>query len=376
MRIGIVTIHAADNYGAALQAYALQKFLRQSGQDAEIIDYRPPYMMNGGEFKFMCSGRDIRANAGILYIKLSNFRASVFGRQRKLAFNAFRKKYFKLTSRLYQSIKELQDNPPSCDALVCGSDQIWNPPVRHGLDPAYYLGFGNESVRRISYASSFGKRQVEPVYAKPMTELLQRLNAISVREESGVKIVEELTGRHAAWVPDPTALNDDYSEIMVAPQADDFVFAYSLRDYQTVFDVQERVSNICQTRVISPYNPQHQWMAGNGCFHMGPSEWLGYINKARFVVTNSFHGTIFSILFRKSFITVALEGKKQAYNERSFCLLERLGLSHRIFYPRQSDAELTHCVNAPVDWDNVHRRLKDWRDEGIAFLCNALGFTV
>jgi hypothetical protein len=89
-------------------------------------------------------------------------------------------------------------------------------------------------------------------------------------------------------------------------------------------------------------------------------------------VTNSFHGTVFSILFQKPFITVALPRKKQAYNERSFCLLERLGLTNRILKEGQRDKELRKLIETPIDWDTVFRRLKLWRDQGTAFLVNAL----
>jgi hypothetical protein len=372
VKIGIITIHAADNYGALLQAYALQAFLKKAGNEVTLIDYRPEYMINGGGLRWLRSRRDIHTNAGILFIKLGILRGALLGKERRNAFNVFRERHLRTSPRVYKSLDELKEYLPHNDALICGSDQIWNPPARYGVDPAYYLDFGPAFTRRISYAASFGKTHVEKEYREPIGKLLRRLDAVSVREESGMPIVHELSGQQASWVPDPTILNDDYQTITSAPEFDNFVFSYSLRDHKTVDVVKNYVAKIFNVRAIAPYNPQYQWFSGGSRVNLGPSEWLGHIVRSCFVVTNSFHGTIFSILFQKPFITVALAGKKQAYNERSFCLLGRLGLAHRILKEGQGEKELRILIKTPIDWDTVHQRLKTWRDQGSVFLINAL----
>ena len=372
MKIGIITIHAADNYGAVLQAYALQTFLEKLGNDVSLVDYRPEYMTNGGGLKWPCSKRDVHTNAGILFIKLGLLRSAVLGHERKNAFNAFRERNLRTSQRAYESLAELKEHLPHFDALVCGSDQIWNPPARHGVDPAYYLAFGGTSTKRLSYAASFGRGHVEEEYCGPIGKLLLGLDAISVREESGLRLVQELSGRQASWVPDPTLLIDDYSSATTPPDFDNFIFSYSLRNHKTVAAVANCVSNICNLRTITPYDPQYQWMSKGSIVSLGPSEWLGHMARSRFVVTNSFHGTVFSILFKKPFVTIALSGNKQAYNERSFCLLDRLGLTNRIVRDGLDKKDLCNQIEDQIDWSAVQSKLQTWRAEGHSFLVTAL----
>jgi len=371
MKIGILTFHFADNYGAVLQAYALQTYIEALGHDVSIINYRPLYMTNGGCLRLPRSKRDVYANATVLFIKIARLRAALTGKKRDMAFAAFRSKHLKIGELEYTTLSQLRAEPPNCDAYICGSDQIWNPPARAGVDAAYYLDFGAKTCRRISYAASFGAAVLDEDYKQDIGRLLRRLDAVSVREESGVKLAESMAGQHALWVPDPALLLNDYASVMSEPEDKDYVFSYCLCGNDYIKDVQEFVAKSLRSRVLLPYSPQQRWASNGTVVHLGPSEWLGCIKCARAVVTNSFHGTVFSILFCKPFITVPLSGRKQGLNERFTSLLTRLGLSSRLL----SSAKETHIqqlMKTQIDWEDVHRRLRIWQNEARDYLVHAL----
>lgn len=371
MKIGILTFHFADNYGAVLQTYALETYVRQLGHEVEIINYQPDYMTNGGRFRFPRSKRDLYANATIMFIKLSNLRSVFTGKARNAAFMAFRTKYLNTAQREYTTLDQLRSETPVYDAYICGSDQIWNPPARVGVDPAYYLDFCPKTCRRISYAASFGGANIENIYRKDIGELLAGLDAISVREESGLKLVESLAGRNASWVPDPTLLLNDYQSVTADPEGDDFVFSYCLRGNDSIAEIQRFVAIMFNSQVVLPYNSQQRWSSDGKVVHLGPSEWLGHIRYAHAVVTNSFHGTVFSILFQKPFITIPLAGRNKNLNERVMSLLARLGLTDRLMFGTQ-EADVKRLLGVPIDWEDVHNRLQAWRVEAQEYLINAL----
>jgi len=371
MRIGLLTFHFADNYGAVMQAYALQKYLQSLGHDVSFVDYRPSYMTKGGRFRLPRSRRDLYANATVAFIYLSRLRAALSGRARNTAFQDFIHTHLRIEGPLYESFDELLANPPPCDAYVCGSDQIWNPPPRAGVDPAYYLAFDDSACKRVAYAASFGRSDIEAEYKKKIGELLNGMDAISVREESGVDLVRQISGRPSVWVPDPALLLDDYEEIMADGPQGEYVFSYSLRTGALIGEVQELVARSCDLPVLTPYSAQQRWRSGGRVEHLGPGQWLAAIARARFVVTNSFHGTLFSILFRKPFITTCLVGRNAELNERFHSVLSRLGLSDRLLDTADSE-KVESLRKAPMDWDGVHERLGKWREEARLFLTEAL----
>lgn len=371
MTVGILTFHLADNFGAVLQLYALQTYLGRSGHDATIIDYQPRYLTDGGPFRFARSKKDIYANATVLFIKLSRLRAALRGGKRKKAFQRFRERMLNVGAPTYPALEMLRADPPACDAYICGSDQIWNPPPRAGVDPAFYLAFGDASVRRIAYAASFGRAHVAKEYRQEIGELLCGLDAISVREESGLRLVQELSTRQAEWLPDPTLLLDDYASVLVPPSEDEFVFGYCLRTSALIGQIQKQIAAACGLPLLTPYDPQQRWRARGTTLHLGPAEWLGCIAQARFVVTNSFHGTLFSILFRKAFITVPLVRRHEDLNERFRSVLCRLNLENRLLAADQP-RDVQRLIETPIDWDDVGARLDSWRTEAAQFLTNAL----
>ncbi len=371
-RVVIMTFHMVDNFGAAIQTYALQETLRRLGCRTTIIDYQPAYMTSGGMWRRPDSARALYANAGILLIKLNRIKSFFFQREQRRLFYQFRTRYFRLSATGYRTLDRLRAEPPPCDVLVCGSDQIWNATPRFGVDPAYYLAFGPRQCRRVAYAPSFGGTSIMPECREEIGHLLSTLDAISVREETGVDIVNDLTGRQAAWMPDPSVLLQDYENLLVKPADPDYVFTYCLCTTRAVGRVQDIAVRLFGGHVVAPVGDGVLGLVSGNSVQMGPREWLGYIANARAVVTNSFHGTVFSVLFKKPFITVAIQGRKTNLNERLTSFLKRVGLPNRFVDPGTSDAEVERLLKAPIDWDDAHSRLQAWRDEAWAYLREAI----
>lgn len=367
-RVGIVTFHMSSNFGAVLQTYALQRALETIGCDPCIVDYRPAYLMTGGRLISPFDPRMLHTNAGIAMIKIEGLRARLFNRSRSRLFDAFRAHHLRLTPRTYTSLRELQEDPPDCDLLVCGSDQIWNPPPRRGVDPAFYLGFGKPGCRRASFAASFGSASVPERYRAEVGRWIRDLDVISVRERSGQDLVRKLAGRESEWTLDPALLFDDYSPIMLRPDDSGFLFSYCLRTTKGVWRIQRDVARRLGLRIVAPTTPGIRSDFRVSTREFGPRCWLGHIAQAQCAITNSFHGTVFCILFKRPFLTVAIQGRKQGLNERFESLLGRLQLTDRLVHSDTSDLEAVRRLEAPIDWEAVHGRLEAWRAEAWEYL--------
>jgi polysaccharide pyruvyl transferase WcaK-like protein len=213
---------------------------------------------------------------------------------------------------------------------------------------------------------------VEASYHGLLEDLLGKLFAIGVREKSGLELVRQLSGQEPAWVPDPALLLSDYDEITESPiHENDYLMSYVLRSGEGIGEVQQYIANCLGLEVIVPYNRQRRWKGIGTEVVCTPGQWLGLIKNARIVVTNSFHGTVFSILFRKPFVTVALPGNKACLNERMVSMLDRLGLSGRMLQNNSGEGVMD-IINEEIDWHRVHEKLEVWRLEAKTFLECAL----
>lgn len=367
-KVAIVTYHFVPNYGAALQAWGLQKFLSAMGHDPYFVDYRPAHLTTGGRFWWPTDAWRRRADVVIAYMKLQAIKRAIRGDGGKRErFEQFHEAHLALGDTRYRSLAELKRTPPEADAYVCGSDQIWNASQQRGIDPAYFLPFAPAGVKRISYAASFGRPEVPERFQPEVAELLRPLDAISVRERSGQEIVKQLTGRDADWVLDPTLMVEDGFPEAVAPARDEkYLFSYTLRSRELVAEVEQNLQQRFGLDLVSPTT-----LAADPAGAPGPLEWLGYIKHARFVVTNSYHGTLFSIIFRKPFIFVGLAGAKAGFNERALSILDGLGLADRMIMQYDPEAVEAMASTEP-DWQSVGERLADLRSRSCRFLQEAI----
>jgi hypothetical protein len=364
-KIGIITYHYVPNYGAAMQAWALQKHLTNLGHEVFLIDYRPSHLTTGGYFHFPCDRWTLRANLVIAYQKVMGLKQWLKGDGgKRMRFEQFHQEHLNLSDQSYRSNRQLRQNPPQADVYICGSDQIWNASEQFGIDSSYFLDFVPEGIPRVSYAASFGRPKVHPRFESTTAGLIRSMDAISVREQSGVGIVQEMSARDAEWVPDPTLLvNDGYPEaVFPADQTGDYIFSYTLRSRELVADIERQMAGTTKLEVISPMT-----LAASGQGEPGPLEWLGYIKAAKYVITNSYHGTLFSIIFRKPFVFVGLSGAKAGFNERANSLLSHLGLEDRMMNSYDED-RLQAIIQGSIDWERVHQQIDAWRSVATGFL--------
>jgi polysaccharide pyruvyl transferase WcaK-like protein len=375
VRAGILTYHFSENFGAVLQAYALQRWLQQQGLQVCLINYHPAYVEDGSEIKQLLNPRNLKANLKALYLKTLALKTRVFGlNAQSRQFQAFKARFLNIDGPRYASADHLNHAVIGQQLLVAGSDQIWNPSGQTGLDPAYFLAFDcDKAIRRISYAASFGKEYLEPEYHAEAEVLLKQLSAVSVREESGVAIVQQVSGLVAQCVPDPTLLHREYSTLLATSTQtrSGHVFCYALRTGAGVREVAQALSRHVAGPIVSPYNAHRRWRQIGQTVQVGPQDWLKLLKDAAYVVTNSFHATVFAVIFEKPFIAVGLPGSKASLNARVRNLLEKLQLSHR-FLPAENAGQAQALIAEPIDWVAVRARREALQQVGERYLLEQL----
>lgn len=336
MKVGILTFHDADNYGAVLQAFALKQAVSKYAECC-IINY------NNETFHKVSNKKGIVQR--IVTILHGNKQ-----RKKKQRFDAFRHKYLVGTDEVVLD-KDLCELNKSYDIFVSGSDQIWNLECS-GKKDAYFLPFVENDMKKYSYAASFGTDK--PELAKEYIEMIAKFNKISVREESGVKFVTNRIGRECLQVVDPTLLLKE-SEWCDSLNLDDsikrekYILLYEVLNGQNM----ERFAKQLSAKVGIPVyciTASNRIRRGMKVIrNAGPMEWIQLIKNSSYVVTNSFHGLAFSLIFNKQFF-VELLPPPAATNTRMVEMLKLVGLERRIISETISDDEIDYSyVNLVID---------------------------
>jgi hypothetical protein len=360
MKIGIVTYHHSVSYGAFMQSYAFFRYLSGLGHDVKFIDYNPAHRDN----------------------KVRPWSNRFFGfhpqnlvyRFKYRSFSDYVKRYLPLTKRSYRTLAELRDDPPDMDAYICGSDQIWNPVhIGDGFDPAYFACFGKPQTKRIAYAASLGSGSLSDNYHQSLCDNVSNMNHISVREKGGCDLVTSITGRQCEHVLDPTLLVSDYSELYKSKPLikQPYVLVFNLIEsawFQKTLEAVNAVSNLPFVFVGSYYK---WWMNPGKTRFCTPGKWLNLFSNAKAVITNSFHGTVFSLNFKKPFISVGLSGKIASRNVRIIDLLKAVQLEDR-FVSEDSSTGNVELITVNPDWANVEKCLSGMKTNSVEFLSRAL----
>lgn len=316
MRICTITCQNANNHGARLQCYALVKYLQLQGHEVEVIDYRPDYMRGVGPLLYLPKSlKDLVK----LFLYLPN---RIRARKRQEAFEAFSQKWIPRT-KIYWSIEELRKDPPAADMYLAGSDQIWNTTFRNGTDPGYYLDFGPEEVRRESFAASFATEELVPEAIPFVKENLKRFDKITVREQSALKILEEL-GFKGELQDDPVFLlsAEQWDEVADGTGAGEkYVLVY---DFYLGDDIKQKAQEIAKERGLKIYAICHESLsyADKNYVYSGPETFVSLIKNASYVVSNSFHGTVFAMIYNVPYVVL---NRPDGLNVRMRDLLERKG---------------------------------------------------
>ena len=373
MRVGILTYHFSYNYGAIFQAYALQKWFKNNGHEAVFVNYHPYYVEEGGRIMNITNLKYARRNVAVMYMRMASLRRALFGnRNVRQQMKKFRTLVLGVTEPRLTRREDLE-RAARFDLLVCGSDQIWNPSLQRGLDPVYFLDFpGSEYCRKISYAPSFGSAQLAPEYAAEASRLIHNIDGLSVRESSGTLIVQQVSGKHALCVPDPTILLGDFDSIQSTPPIQyKYVLCYVLRSAKTVRNVADHAGSLLDAPILSVYNPDRRWREIGRTIYPSPSEWLGYLATCSVMITNSFHGVALSLVLQRPFIAVELPGRKKGLSERIANILKQVGLENRMI-TNYDESKINSLLMEEIRWEEINYKLASIRKIGEDFLFNEL----
>ena len=369
MRIGIVTFHNADNYGAVLQAYALQTHLRKCGHDPFFINYR---------YVFEEIRKPHLANIVTAFPKKSARSVLELYRSWLLQkpFKTFRKTHLMLGDVEYHSYDQVVKQPQLVDVLVCGSDQIWSPMfTAHVPDQKMsWLDFWGNSIRRIAYAGSFSTEMLPSNSIQRLSVYVKRFCAVGVREKSGIEIMSTIGRKDAVWVPDPTLLLNayDYQEIAAIKKATAVARPIAMFIRWKTRDLEEAgnyLSLISGQKLLLIFVSSFSWLFTGG--RNGPAQWLEAIASAPFVMTDSYHALMFCLVFQRPFIVLLWNGDEAGKNVRVLSILEKLGLAHRAI-ERVNKAQMAYLYKEPIDWKSVDSKMKTFRKVGVDFLSAAL----
>ena len=346
MKIGIVTFHRAFNYGANLQAFALNSYVNQMGYDCEIIDLYP----NNAGRPSSNAVRRLLSSAKLFLLCCKD--------KRTRRFTKFQKENYRLSLNKYYGDADMNASSPRYDVLISGSDQVLNTTLT-GETKSYYLSFDNKA-KKISYGSSFGRATLSEMEYTLIESELIKFASLSVREKSGQNIIKERIGITSTLVLDPVFLLskekwNEKSAKCVLPNK--YILVYAMETTKllesTVKVMSERLGLPvyiiygCTKRYISC------WTVVEDC---GPSEFVSYIKGASVIITNSFHGTAFSIIFEKKFVCVAHSTR----NARLDNIMEIIGQQNNLVKDETSFPEIIDGKEASVTITPYIKASKDY----------------
>ena len=365
MKIGLITIHWANNYGASLQVFATVKTLNKYG-DVSVLDYRNSYTGKGMVWiRFGTKLRDI--------LRMSKDFFRLFPRYRVIKkFENFSYKYFNLTSRL-ENDNDFKNISKQFDLFVSGSDQIWNPKIisEDGIiDTHYFLDFVVEK-KRISYATSLGSYQYKEEERSEIISLLNNYNSLSVREKDSSEYLEKLLNKNISHVLDPTLLlnkKEWLDALDIQNNNEDlkpYILVYALMKDPLLKQVIEGIKEVLNLRVITiDQDPFTNFKNDTHIKDAGPDEFVRLFSQASFIVTNSFHGTCFSINFNIPFIVTT----PLSSINRIESLLTAVGAKNRITV---DGANLSELIQYQINFNVINQKLQELRLASNQYLDNA-----
>lgn len=345
--IGIITFHRAANYGTVLQTYALQKTLDKLNVENEVIDYRCKYIENiYNPFPTI----------GIKHTKTFILQVlRILPRLRvRIVFNKFLKEYVRMSTKIGRT--KLKDISEKYDAIITGSDQVWNLALTDA-DLAYVLEFTSDNTRKLSYAASLGPEKIELQYKKILAPYLKKFEYISVREETAFQQVLEMTGKNATIDADPTVLLklDEWNEIADASNLkyENFIFVYTMQPSEILYDIAEKISAEQKCLIYSISMVDNSRKLGINVRGLKVTDFVWMIKNAKYVITNSFHGLMFSIRYHKEFFWAYQNGNHMS-NPR-FDMLTKL---YKIDKRRCDNVnDYKNCVK--MDWNETEEVLRN-----------------
>lgn len=386
-KVGIVSCYFQHNYGSMLQALATQMALEKlgyqnetiniSGFDAEIKKAKLLYFAKAS------------LTSGILLSKLGmamtvlrrkllkgEYSKNTIVRNRK--FDCFYRNFFHL-SDAYSSKSELGKKCQEFySAILVGSDQLWLPGNIAG--DYYTLNFVPQSVNTVAYATSFGQAKLPGDMEKKASKFLKKIRHISVREDSGKKLIQELTGRNVPVVCDPTLLFTGEEWLAIQQETpkinEPYILCYFLGNNPRYREFAKRLREKTGFKIaalvhLDEYIKSDEDYADDTPYDIDPADFLNLVRHARYICTDSFHGSVFSILYQKTFFAFRRYARENQYstNGRMDTLFHLAGIENRIL---NGTEDVQQCLNMKIDYDIVLGNIERIRKESYQYLAAAL----
>ena len=368
-RVATMTFHMAHNYGAMLQAYALENAVNKLGVSCEVLDYRFPYIDQWSGIKTLSeTQKESGFLLGILkYLNryMRNYRKADLRRKK---FNDFMRQDLKLSKKTYFKAEELET--ADYDAILFGSDQIWNPDLTGGL-AFEYMGkyFDAEHTKLISYAASCGTESLKEEFESEYYSLLKRFSAIGIREKGLTDFIEQKYKLCAQTVLDPVFLlnREDWSKLSEGADVTEnepYLLVYAFQTGDDIYRLARRIAAERKLKLITiSYQKQNSLNDMIQLTECGPKDFVSLIQNADFICTTSFHGMAFSIIFEKNFYCI---GHPQ-YSRRNSDLLALVGMNDRMI---SKESDVIHIENC--DYKNTREILKHEKQSSLDFLYKAI----
>ncbi|MDO4308533.1 MAG: polysaccharide pyruvyl transferase family protein [Eubacteriales bacterium] len=386
-KTAIVSCYFQHNYGSMLQAYATQMALDKLGYENETIDIsgfnteikkaKLLYFAKASLTSDILLSK-IGMAKNVLKKKFSKNQYASNSKVRATKFDAFSKMYFRLSEK-YSSKAELGEKcVEKYSGVLVGSDQLWLP---GNIAADYYtLNFVPESVNTIAYATSFGQSSLPKDSAKKASIFLKRIKYIGVREESGQKLVKELSGRNVPVVCDPTLLftGDEWLSIQEKEPLvkKPYILCYFLGNNLPHREFAKRLREATGYKIVAlthldEYVKSDEGYADETPYDIDPADFLNLVRNASFVCTDSFHCTVFSILYGRKFFTFHRYSKntRQSTNSRLDTLFNLTGIEGRMM---SGNEDIEACINAEIDFSTVYKKIEKIRKQSYNYLIDAL----
>ena len=383
-KVGIVSCYFKHNYGSMLQAYATQKVLDNMEIPNETINIDENIDFANGKKKYYMSQITnipfIKSKLGMVKLKLDKKINKNLGNNIQIRDNKYKEfeKNFKLT-KPYKTYKELSAQCANYSDVIVGSDQLWLP-VNVVAD-YYTLNWVPDNVNKVSYATSFGVSTVPDKYKNDYKKFLNRINCLSTREEAGIKLVDQLSDNKATLVCDPTLLLNKKEWMDIQKEEpiikERYILCYFLGKNIEHRKFAERLKEKTGCKIVSlnhadEYVKYSDKFCDYAPYDIGPAEWINLIRNAEYVCTDSFHGTVFSLINNTKFFTFerySNKNSKVSTNSRIYSLLGIVDLKERIL---SGTEDVDDVIKMQINFDNVNEKIDKFRESSKIFLKNSI----
>lgn len=368
MKISLITLHFIKNYGSVLQTYATQEYLKKMGHEVEVVDYWQERFLDKNIIKGSLQFSETWSKSRLKRLVYTMIKLPSMPKIKKV-FNTFLKEHINLTPKRYYNLAMLKKEVPKADIYMTGSDQVWNSCKNPAVNRMYFLDYAPKGKKRIAFAASFGRPELEDWEKEETIELLQKYDSISVREKSGEILLKKLGFSNVETVLDPTLMlnKEDWSKIASKRLIKEkYLLMYILNESKQVDKYVKKVAKRKGLKVITLAYEYHD-MIKYGKTMVCPKieEFLSLIKYADLVVTDSFHATAFSINFNTNFVSIY----PKRTGTRIQSILQLTGLENRHI----DDLDNLEIVDENINFTEANQKLDEERKHTREFLEKSIG---